>query len=144
MEGDDAMNGEQQNGEERAAALEKELVAARAELQQERLTRQMENELRRASAIETEAATALLRERVRAAQEAGKEVDVRGLVAEMKKTTGVLFGGGAKTQVSPPSGATGAARSERTSVEAATQAAEAARASGDRRALLRYLRLRRG
>ncbi len=138
------MDGEQLNGEERAAALEQELVAARAELQQERLTRQMENELRRAGAIETEAATALLRERVRGAQEAGKEVDVRGFVAEMKKAKGVLFGGGAKTQVSPPSGATGAARSERTSVEAATQAAEAARASGDRRALLRYLRLRRG
>jgi hypothetical protein len=124
MEGDDAMNGEQLSGEERAAALEQELAAARAELQHERLT--------------------LRRERVRAAQEAGKEVDVRGFVQEMKKAKGVLFGGGAKTQVSPPSGATGAARSERTGVEAATQAAEAARASGDRRALLRYLRLRRG
>lgn len=138
------MSDEQVSSEERATALEQQLAAARAELQHERLTRQMENELRRAGAIETDAAAALLRERVRAAQESGKEVDLRELVAEMKKAKGVLFGVGVKTQVSPPSGATSAARSERTSVEAATQAAEEARTSGDRRALLRYLRLRRG
>lgn len=138
------MSEQQMQSDERAAALEQQLEAARAELQHERLTRQIESELRRAGALETEAAAALLRERVRVVQEAGKQADLRELVAELKKTKSMLFASGVKTPVAPPSGATGAARSERTSVETAKQAAEEARTSGDRRALLRYLRLRRG
>lgn len=138
------MDGEQMSGEERAAALEQQLATARAELDQERLARQIESELQRAGATETEATAALLRERVREARAAGKEVDVRALVMEMKKSKAALFGGAEWTNVSPPGGATGAPRAPRASVQAAQQAAEEARESGDRRALLRYLRLRRG
>jgi hypothetical protein len=138
------MSGDQVNSEDRAAQLEQELAATRAELDQERLTRQIESELRRAGATEAEAAAALVRERVREARGLGKDVDLRGVVAEIKKSKGVLFGAGVKPSGPLTSGATGAARSARASVQAATQAAEEARESGDRRALLRYLKLRRG
>ncbi len=138
------MNDEHVDPQERAAALEEQLTAARAELERERLTRQIEIELQRAGATETEATAALLRERVREAAGAGKQVDLRSLVAEMKKTKAALFGGAPRTSVAPPGGATGVPRTERAGVQAAQQAAEEARASGDRRALLRYLKLRRG
>lgn len=138
------MDGEQMSSEERAVALEQQLATARAELDQERLARQIESELQRAGATETEATAALLRERVRDARAAGKEVDVRTLVMEMKKSKAALFGGAERTNVSPPGGATGVPRVPRAGVQAAQQAAEEARESGDRRALLRYLRLRRG
>jgi len=131
-------------GANRAQELEQELAATKAELENERLTRQIEAELRRAGATEADAAGALVRERVREAKSVGKDVDLRGLVAEIKKTTAVLFGAGGRAGGPPPSGATGAARSTRAGVQAAAQAAEEARDSGDRRALLRYLKLRRG
>lgn len=137
------MSDEQVNGEERAQQLEQELAAARAELEGERLARQIDAELRRAGATETEAAAALIRERVRDAKTLGKEVDLRGLVTEMRKSKGVLFGTSAKP-ASAPSGATGAAKTNRASVQAAAQAAAEAKESGDQRALLRYLKLRRG
>lgn len=138
------MNNEHVDPQERAAALEEQLTATRAELERERLTRQIESELQRAGATETEATTALLRERVRDATSAGKDVDLRSLVAEMKKTKAALFGGASRASVAPPGGATGLPRTERAGLQAAQQAAEEARASGDRRALLRYLKLRRG
>ncbi|MEX2218353.1 MAG: hypothetical protein WD749_06290 [Phycisphaerales bacterium] len=129
-------------GADRAAELEAQLREAQASLGQAREAldaserrRAIEREVAREGAIDVEAA-ALLTEAAVAGMEGA---DLRAAVAELRRTKPFLFRAPAPAV---RSGAMAGAADE--PAPALDDAATAARESGDRRLLLRYLRMKRG
>ena len=129
------------DGAGRVAELETKLRETEGALAQSREAldaaerrRTVERELAREGAIDVETA-ALLTE---AAVAGMAKADLRAAIAELKRAKPFLF-----RAASPPrSGAMAGASSD--SPSTLDDAAAAARESGDRRVLLRYLRLKRG
>lgn len=121
--------------EKRVARLEAELAGEREAVDEAERQREIERQLREARAIDLETAR-LLTESAVAGMD---EPDVARAVAELRKSKPYLFAPsvGAGTGVMAGHIAHGG-RNE------LACAAEEARSSGDRRALLRYLRLKRG
>ncbi len=123
---------------ERAAELETKLKAAEAELGRARaeLTaterrHALQRELVQAGALDLDVA-AFLAEAAVAGQE---KPDIAGAIADVRRRKPYLFRAAPRSGVMGPGGAEPPAPLE--------DAAAAARTTGDRRALLRYLRLRR-
>lgn len=117
--------------EGKLAAAEKSLAEAHQALDSAERKRSIERELSRQGAIDIETA-ALLTE---AAVTAMPKPDVKAAISELRRGKPFLF------RTTPRVSAMSGAPSEASPLEGA--AAEA-RESGDRRALLRYLRMRRG
>ena len=117
--------------EGKLAATERSLVEAREALDAAERKRTIDRELVRQGAIDVETA-ALLTE---AAVSGMEKKDVKGAVAELRRGKPYLF------HVATRASAMGGVPSEVSPLE---DAAAEARESGDRRALLRYLRMRRG
>lgn len=117
--------------EGKLAAAEKSLSEAREALDASERKRQIERELVKQGAIDVETA-ALLTE---AAVSGMDKPDARAAIAELKRGKPFLF------RASPRASAMSGVVEEASSLD---RAAGEARASGDRRALLRYLRMRRG
>ena len=108
-----------------------QLGQARAALDAAEREHELEAQLHRAGVVDAETARALIGPRV----EAGE--GVASVLAELRRTKPFLFGEayGARGSIGGVSGG---------GIDPAEVAAEQARQSGDRRALLKYLRLRRG
>ncbi|RMH11872.1 MAG: hypothetical protein D6695_08110 [Planctomycetota bacterium] len=119
--------------EERIAAFESELNRMRAEFDATEKKRQIELELSLAEAIDVETA-ALLIER---AIEGAAEPDIAAAVAELKQTKPFLFRSSSAGSVMSGHIATN-------SRDVLGDLADEAKQTGDRAALLRYLRARRG
>ncbi|KAA0215522.1 MAG: hypothetical protein DYG94_07440 [Leptolyngbya sp. PLA3] len=119
--------------EARIAQIEQEMEELRTTSVQQQRNRDMALELALAEAIDAETAS-LLVERVMAGDES---LDVAAAVAEVKRTKPFLFRGPARRSVM-----SGQPISEGRDVLSGL--ADEAKASGDRAALLRYLRARRG
>jgi hypothetical protein len=117
--------------EARLAAAEKHLAESREAVDAAERRRVIERELARQGAVDVETA-ALLTEAALAGMD---KADAKAAIAELKRKKPFLFAPPARA--SAMSGAV-----ERGS--GIDEAAAAARESGDRRALLRYLRMRRG
>jgi len=115
------------------AETEKLLAQAREAVDASERKRQIERELWQEGAVDVETA-AMLTEAAVAGME---KADVRAAVGELKKRKPFLFRG------SPARGAA-AGMGGKVEGDGLAAAAAEARESGDRRALLRYLRLRRG
>lgn len=115
----------------RLSETESQLEQARGALEMARREHELEVQLHRAGVVDAETARALIGPRV----EAGE--GVASVVAELRRTKPFLFGEGygARGSIGGVSGG---------GIDPAEMAAEQARQSGDRRALLKYLRLRRG
>jgi len=130
--------------EAKARELEESLEACRSESAELRESlasvegrREMERALLDEQAVDLESALLL----TEAAVAEMEEPDVRAAVAELRRRKPFLFAGGRGSAAGAMSGSAGAPGSERGGELA--KAAVDARLSGDRRALLRYLRLRR-
>ncbi|MEZ6242774.1 MAG: hypothetical protein R3B57_06995 [Phycisphaerales bacterium] len=129
--------------EARVAQLESELAAAHEALDASERRREIEQRLGEADAIDVETARLL----TEAAVESMDAPDVALAVEDLRRRKPFLFAGGngsvasarSATALSPAGAFTG-----ETGREALRELAEDARASGDRRALLQYLRKRRG
>lgn len=117
--------------EAKLAAAEKSLAESREALDSAERRREVERELVRQGAVDVETA-ALLTEAAIAGLD---KADARAAIAELKRKKPFLF--------APPvrASAMSGAVDHGSGLE---EAAAAARDSGDRRALLRYLRMRRG
>jgi len=129
-----------EEAEARAAQLEAEvsrlesaLAEAQAEASGAELKRRIDRELASARAIDLETA-ALLTEAAVAGMD---EPDVAGAVAELRRRKPFLFGRGFGASAMGAMGGGGADGE-------LDELAEHVKATGDKRALLRYLRLRRG
>ena len=107
------------------------LTQAREALDASERKREIERELVKQGAIDVETASLL----TEAAVSGMEKPDARAAIADLKRGKPFLFRGVGR------SSAMSGAVEERSSMD---QAAGEARASGDRRALLRYLRMRRG
>jgi hypothetical protein len=125
--------------ERRLAEVEKQLAAAAQEIERSRAAldaaerrRQIERELASSEAVDLETATLM----TEAAVAGMDEPDVAAAVADLRRRKPFLFRG--QPAVSAMSGALEAGD------DGLTDLAAAARASGDRAALLRYLRMKRG
>jgi hypothetical protein len=119
--------------EEKLAAVSRELEESRAALDASERRRQIERELVRADALDLETAVML----TEAAVSGMDEPDVASAVSELRRRKPFLFraaGAGVSAMGAGPRGG----------MEVLDGAASAARASGERGALLRYLRLKRG
>lgn len=119
---------------ERVSELERDLGAAREALDSAERGRQIDAALAEADAVDLETAR-LLTEMAVAQMD---EPDVRLAVEELQRKKGFLF----RRQRSGMSAATGSIASS--GRHRAVEAAQAAAGSGDRAALLAYLRARRG
>lgn len=117
-----------------AASLREAVAQLRAALDASERRRQIERELADSRAVDLETATLL----TEAAIAGMPEPDVGAAVRELRKRKPFLFQGAGSPRGSAMSGA---ARGDDAGL---ARAAEAARASGDRTALLRYLKMRRG
>lgn len=117
--------------EGRLAAAERSLAESREAMDAAERKREIERELSRQGAVDLET-TVMLTEAVVAGME---KADARAAVADLKRNKPFLF-----RQPVRASAMSGAIETE-SSID---EAAAAARESGDRRALLRYLRMRRG
>ncbi len=117
--------------ESRLAESEKSLAASREALGTAERRREIERELSRLGAIDLET-TALLTE---AALAGAEKPDAKAAIAALKRSKPFLFRAPVRAS------AMSAAVEPTSGLESA---AAAARESGDRRALLRYLRMRRG
>lgn len=128
-----ALDAERELEELRVRLLEAEsqLEEARGSLEAERREHELEVRLHRAGVVDAETARALVVPRV----ESGE--GVAAVLSELRRTKPFLFGEGhgARGSIGGVSGG---------GIDPAEVAAEQARQSGDRRALLKYLRLRRG
>ena len=111
---------------------ERLLAQAREALDASERKRQIERELSQEGAIDLETAAML----TEAAVAGMPKADVRAAVAELRKRKPFLF----RAAPARASGVMGG----QAPADPLSDAAAAARDSGDRRALLRYLRLRRG
>lgn len=119
--------------EARAAQLERELAATREALDAAERRRTIAEALAQADALDLETA-ALLTE---AAVAQMPEADVGAAIADLKRRKPFLFRQAARAGAMSPALRAAGPR------DALAEAAAAARESGDRRALLEYLRLRR-
>jgi hypothetical protein len=117
--------------ETKLAAADKALAESREALDAAERKRDIERELSRQGAIDLESATLL----TEAAVAGMDKADAKAAIADLKRSKPFLFK--APVRVSAMSGAV----ESESSLDAA---AAVARESGDRRALLRYLRMRRG
>lgn len=120
--------------ENELAELEQTLSETRAALDDAERRSEIERQLVEADAVDLETARLLTEASVGQMGEA----DVSEAVAELKRTKPFLFKKAARSQASAMSGALECGRCDELQ-----NAAESARATGDRRTLLRYLRLRR-
>lgn len=118
------------SAEARAAELAEELAAARSAQEAAELGARIERELRGAEALDLETARML----TEAALAGADEPDVAGAVAELKRRKPFLF-----ASERPAGAMSGHVRP----TDERQRLAEDARATGDRGALLRYLRARR-
>lgn len=120
--------------EERLADLEKQLSDARASMGRFELRTRLEREAEAMGAIDVEAVVLLAQEAMSGldASEAG------AVVRDLKRRKPLLFRAVAQPSAMAADPGTGAGD------EGLARALEEARVSGDRRALLRYLRMRRG
>lgn len=113
---------------------------ASAALAEARRLLEVDVALARAGVVDLEAGRLLVGERLR--QQPG--LDVAGAVAQVREGRGYLFGAAALGGARPAGGAASAPSARGSAEEAAAQeAAQRVRQTGDRRALLSYLRLRR-
>ncbi len=125
------MSGRAQELEGKLAAAEKSLFEAREALDASERKRQIERELVKQGAIDVETAALLTETAV-----LGMDTpDTRAAIAELKRGKPFLF------RAAPKASAMSGIIEEASSLD---KAAGEARASGDRRALLKYLRMRRG
>ena len=115
--------------EGKLAAAEKSLPETREALNASERKREVERELAFQGAIDIQAASLLME------ATATTKSDIRAAIAELKRGKPYLF------RTPPRASAMSGAVEEVPSLD---KAAGEARASGDRRALLRYLRMRRG
>ena len=135
----DLNEAEERDLEERLREAEAELASLRAELASVQRSRELERLLRDAGALDLEMAAtmaeALVAQRV-AAGESG--FGLTAAVGELARTKPFLFGA-----VSGSGSGAGAMSAAPTGGSELARAASEAKSSGDRRLLLRYLRLRR-
>jgi len=136
--------GSQDSATEATAQLAARLAAAEGELVKARVARKIDVALLTAGVTDLEAGRALVEKQVaELAQKDGGEESaalVKQAVAAVRKKQAYLFA----AKGSLPSGATGPAKRRDPSESAADGAAKRALATGDRKALLEYLRLKRG
>lgn len=126
--------------EERASALERELAGAKDQLQAERVRREIDAELVKAEALDPEVLRPLVEQQLTQPPPEGKpKADVRSIVAKLRQQKQFLFK--RPTDVAPH-GATGV-RHTGGGESPVARAAREAQETGDRRALLHYLRLKR-
>lgn len=118
--------------EDRLAELEKQLEEARASIGRAELRSRIEREAQALDAIDLET-VALLAQTTLAGMDAP---DVGAALRDLRRRKPFLFRGAAQPSAMAPLGASG-------EDAALARALEEARASGDRRALLQYLRMRR-
>lgn len=121
-----------QGAGEAVSKLQTELEAARSALAESERRRSLERELVRQRAIDLEAALLL----TEASVSQMSDVDAARAVADLRRSKPYLF-----EAARPQAGVMGASPDERGS--AAESAAQEARGTGDRKALLRYLRMKR-
>ncbi len=114
------------------AETESLLAQAREALDASERKRQIERELLQESAIDLETASML----TEAAVAGMAKADVRAAIADLRKRKPFLF------RAAPPR--TSSVMGGHSPADPLADAAAAARDTGDRRALLKYLRLRRG
>lgn len=130
-------------------SVSRELEVARAELEMARRMLVVDQELVQAGAIDIETARLVVQEALKGREGVIDGEAIRALVGEVKGKKGFLFRGegggkGAKGQdASPAIGAARAARARESGFAAMEDLAARAKATGDRKALLSYLRLRR-
>ncbi len=136
--------GSQDSATEATAQLAARLAAAEGELVKARVAREIDVALLTAGVTDLEAGRALTEKHVaELARKDGSEESaalVKQAVAAVRKKQAYLF----PVKGSLPSGATGPAKRRDLSESAADGAAKRALATGDRKALLEYLRLKRG
>lgn len=118
--------------EDRLAELEKQLDEARQSIGRAELRSRIEREAQALDAIDVET-VALLAQTTLAGMDAP---DVGAVLRDLKRRKPFLFRGAAPPSAMAPQGTSG-------EDAALARALEEARASGDRRALLQYLRMRR-
>jgi hypothetical protein len=121
--------------EQRLASAERDLAQSREELTRVERRRRIERELAQSEAIDLETASILVEGALGQISEGGRDGDVRGAVAELKKRKPFLFRG-----VNRPTAMSGRG----SAVNPLESSAAQARASGDRGALMQYLRAKRG
>jgi hypothetical protein len=130
---------------EATAQLAAKLAATEGELVKARVAREIDVALLTAGVTDLEAGRVLVEKQVEAlgAKDPGAEDGalVKQAVAAVRKKQAYLFGG---RSGSMPTGATGAIRRRDLGESAADGAAKRALATGDRKAVLEYLRLKRG
>jgi len=131
-----------QQAEDRLGDARQQMQSLQSQLDQARQTidhlerrQKMDALLAEAEPIDTEAARLLTEQTVQQMD----EPDVQSAVEELRQRRPYLF-----RESSQATGSTMAARADDDAMPASEQAAEQAAMSGDRRDLLRYLRLRRG
>jgi hypothetical protein len=126
--------------ESRAADLERELRGAQEQLRTEKVRREIDAELVKADAIDPEVLRPLVEQQLAQPPAEGKpKADARSVVARLRQQKAFLFK--RPTDVAP-SGATGVRHAGGSETPVA-RAAREAQETGDRRALLHYLRLKR-
>jgi hypothetical protein len=134
----------QASGEERAAEMAAELARTKEELAAARRGHEVEMELVRARALDLETARMLVEARLAGLGE-GEAVDVRGVVRGLREQKPYLFRADREAlSVSRGVTATGVVRQGGSVAAAeASGAAREALETGERSALLRYMRARR-
>lgn len=136
--------GSQDSATEATAQLAARLAAAEGELVKARVAREIDVALLTAGVMDLEAGRALVEKQVAelAQKDRGEESAalVKQAVAAVRKKQAYLFA----AKGSLPSGAMGPAKRRDLGESAADGAAKRALATGDRKALLEYLRLKRG
>lgn len=136
--------GSQDAATEETAQLAAKLAIAEGELVKARVAREIDVALLTAGVMDLEAGRALVEKHVsELSQKSGGEENaalVSQAVAAVRKKQAYLFA----AKGSLPSGATGPAKRKDLGESAADGAAKRALATGDRKALLEYLRLKRG
>lgn len=139
---------ELEEAQRRLAEVERELGAAKAMVQELELAQEIDAQLVRAQAVDVETARLLVQNQLGQME----SPDVGRAVSEVRASKGFLFAtadgmaGGVSVGRGTAHGLSASATSglSASSAHLIDQAAEEARRSGDRRALLRYLRIRRG